>query len=108
MSEFGNFDSVFDASSDDSLLDNDSARRGDGATSSASGDETETETKTIYVSETEGVPPELDEVNKALQDRWYIVDISLGLRKRKGESSRTPCFIVSMERSKPPSLFDFD
>jgi len=65
-----------------------------------------TDEMTIYVSETDGPPPELDELNGALDEGWYIADLSLGLRKEEGSSSRVPCFIVSLEREKPPSLFE--
>jgi len=101
MSEFGSFDSVFEDSDDNPLRDDDRDvslnRSSDGAP------HMEYEEKTIYVSEADGPPPELDELNAALQDEWTIQDINLGYQK----SQDRYCFIVSLARTRDPSLFDF-
>lgn len=101
MSEFGSFDSVFDQSKDDPLLDDDqetpSHSGADGAPHA------EYEEKTIYVSEEEGPPSELTELNEALQNQWRIRDINLGYQKKEDRY----CFVVSLTRTREPSLFDF-
>jgi hypothetical protein len=101
MSDFGSFDSVFDDSEDDPLLSDDrespSNRGSDGAPSS------QYEEKTIYVSEEEGPPPELEEVNEALQNDWTIQDINLGYHKEQDSYG----FVITLARIREPSLFDF-
>lgn len=101
MSEFGSFNSIFTDSEDNPLRDNDQDASLNGASDGAP--HTEYEEKTIYVSETDGPPPELDELNEALQNQWGIRDINLGYQKKKDRY----CFIVSLTRTREPSLFDF-
>ncbi len=65
-------------------------------------EELEMEEKTIYISEADENPPELDTLNKTLEGDWYIKDISLGRRK----STQEYCFVVTLEREAPQSFFD--
>jgi hypothetical protein len=101
MSEFGSFDSVFDDSEDESLRDDAQELPPNGSSDGAP--HREYEEKTIYVSVEEGPPPELEELNEALQNEWTIQDINLGYQK----SEDNYCFIVSLARTRDPSLFDF-
>lgn len=101
MSELSSFDSVFDDSGDDSLRDDDHAAPPNSSSDGAP--HLEYEEKTIYVSEEEGPPPELEELNEALQKQWRIQDINLGYQK----SEDSYCFVISLARTREPSLFDF-
>lgn len=100
MSEFGSFNSVFDDSGNDPLRDDQNASM---KGSSDGAPHMEYEEKTIYVSDTDGPPSELDELNEALQNQWTIQDINLGYQK----SEDNYCFVISLARTREPSLFDF-
>jgi len=60
------------------------------------------ERKTIYVDESPGTPPQLEELNAFIREGWEVADINLGYRK----SDDDYCFVVSLEREAPPSLFE--
>lgn len=61
-----------------------------------------TEEKTLYVSETDGAPPELDELNEAVGKDWEVTDINLGRQTSTDEY----CFVVTLEREVPRSFFE--
>ena len=63
---------------------------------------TRTEEKTIYVNETDGAPPEIDDLNEAIQDDWTIKDLSL----EQQESTAGRYFVVTLERETPRSFFE--
>lgn len=60
------------------------------------------EQKTIYVQDTDGTPPELDELNEAVEDDWEITDMSLAQK----ESTQDYYFVVTLEREAPRSFFE--
>jgi hypothetical protein len=100
MSEFGSFNSVFDDSAPDPLRNDEPEASGDTSENRPS---PEYEERTLYVSEEEGPPQELEELNDALRNQWTIQDIDLGYR----ENEDCYCFIISLARTQEPSLFDF-
>jgi hypothetical protein len=101
MSEFGSFDSVFDNSANNPLLNDEQGASPNGSSDGAP--RLEYEEKTIYVSDEEGPPPELEELNAALQNEWTIQDINLGYHKEEDNYG----FVISLARTREPSLFDF-
>ena len=101
MTKFGSFNSVFGDSDETPLRDDDQRASLDGSSDGAP--HLEYEEKTIYVSDEDGPPSELDELNEALQNEWTIQDISLGHKKEEDNYG----FIISLARTREPSLFDF-
>ena len=101
MNEFGSFNSVFDDSENDPLRNNDQGAPANGSSDGAP--HRKYEEKTIYVSEEEGPPSELEELNQALQNQWTIQDINLGYKKDEDSY----CYVISLARTHEPSLFDF-
>ena len=91
----GGFRSIFDESAEGGL-------NGDTLTDVDAVPSREMEEKTIYVDESTDTPPQLEELNAFVQEGWEIADINLGYRK----SDDNYCFVVTLEREAPPSLFE--
>lgn len=89
------FTSIFDESAEGTL-------NGDTLTDVDGVPSREMEEKTLYVDESTGTPPQLEELNAFVQEGWEIADINLGYRK----SDDDYCFVVTLEREAPPSLFE--
>lgn len=94
----GGFTSIFDESDEDRL---------DGLNGNTLSDveavpSPKMEQQTVYVDETPDTPPPLEELNAFVSEGWEVADVNLGYRK----ASDDYCFVVTLEREAPPSLFD--